>query len=149
MKNEEDLVKKALKFAAQKHKNQTFTDGSGMPYIEHCKRVYWNLKKYASGEFEKKDVLFATALLHDTIEDTDTTFEELVQNFGEEVARNVKALSKQPSFFPHFLKMEVYLHDIASTSKEAMMVKLADRITNITHIHPLWDYEKVVEYLDD
>ena len=148
MERNENIVKKAFKFAKEKHSNQFFTDGSGTPYFEHCKRVCRNLFKYASGELDKVDILQATALLHDTLEDTDTCYDELLNEFGKEIADNVAALTKNDEL-PKGIQMEGSLGRIVQTSKEACLVKLADRITNLTQVHPLWGYNKAVNYLQE
>lgn len=147
MKNYE-LDKKALQFALNKHDGQVFNDNTGRPYIEHCKSVYVNLFTYVPDSIEKRDILAATALLHDTLEDTNTTYDEILRVFGKEVADNVLALTKNKEL-PHEEQMSDSLNRIINTSKEAGMVKLADRITNITKLHPLWDYKKSMNYLKE
>lgn len=142
------IDKKALLFASKKHKYQTFNDNSGTPYIEHCKRVYCNLFTYMGDDYENRDVLAAVALLHDTLEDTETTYEEIKEQFGEEIANNVLALTKDEKLAPE-KQMEDSLKRINATSREAKMVKMADRITNITTLHPLWGYKSSVNYLNE
>ena len=146
MKNE--LIENAKKYACIKHKDQKFNDNSNRPYIEHCLSVYNIVMSAISEDDPKKEVIACTALLHDVIEDTDTPYEEIKDLFGKEIADNVLSLTKN-STLPKDEQMSDSLKRILQTSKEAQIVKLADRITNITHIHPIWEYKKVVVYLDE
>lgn len=144
----ENLIRKAYEFAIKKHDGQYFNDGSGTPYIEHCKRVFKTLFTVLPNNVKNKEVLGATAFLHDVIEDTETTYKELENEFGDEIARNVLALSKNKNL-PREERMGDSIERILMTSKEAQMVKLADRITNIDHLHPVWSYSKSMEYLEE
>lgn len=93
-----DLVQRALNFATEAHKGQFRFDGS-TPYVEHCKRVMSNVQS-ALMERDRSDSntwssdndedILAASLLHDTLEDTSTTNEQLVAEFGENVARMVR-----------------------------------------------------------
>lgn len=143
-----EMDKKALEFASKKHDGQVFNDGSGRPYIEHCKGVYNEVFLHIPDNYPKREIIAASALLHDTIEDTDTTYEEIKEIFGKEIADNVLALSKNPDL-PKAEQLEDSLKRIVATSKEAMLVKMADRIFNIDELHPLWGYKKLVNYLKD
>jgi hypothetical protein len=81
---EDPLVLKAAEFAAQKHKGQTRKGRDGSPYIDHSKSVARVLAEV--GGVDDPEIL-AAAWLHDTLEDTDTTSEELISAFGKRVCR--------------------------------------------------------------
>ena len=107
-------VKKALEFATEKHKGQL--DRAGKPYIEHPKAVAKMLK----GEDEK-----IVAMLHDTVEDTDATIEEIRSKFGEKIADAVKCLTHENGV-PYM----DYIRGIKG-NELARKVKLADLTHNM------------------
>jgi len=81
------MEEKAKLFAAEKHKGQT-RKYTGEPYVEHCYRVTDYVKK-----FTLREEVVAASILHDTLEDTDTTYVELVREFSPGVAFLVKQLT--------------------------------------------------------
>lgn len=91
MKNLEEieLFNFAMDFAMSKHENQL--DKSGEIYFYHCVSVMNNTVKYFKDDVFMKIV----ALLHDTIEDTDTTYNDIVRNFGQSVADHVNMLTRR------------------------------------------------------
>jgi (p)ppGpp synthase/HD superfamily hydrolase len=123
----------AYVFAEQKHRTQR--DDNGEPYIDHPVRVYYMLCNVTKDD----DVLYA-ALLHDTIEDTDTTYQELVDNFGQRVADLVNEVTHEGTndshgyYFPR-------LH-----SKEGIIIKFADRLDNISRMDT-WAPDRIAQYL--
>ena len=92
----EDIGKilNAARFAAEKHRNQRRKDSQKSPYINHPLEVaerIWNTGKY-------QDInAICAALLHDTVEDTDATFEEIEELFGSEVLAMVKEVTDDKS----------------------------------------------------
>lgn len=104
-----DIVKAADEYAARKHEGQV--DKAGVPYINHPRAVAAKLDS---------DVEKAVALLHDTVEDTDATVEEIKEVFGEEIADAVEVLTHP--------KDEPYMDYIRRiwTNRLARDVKLAD-----------------------
>ncbi len=128
-----ELIMKAEKFAEEKHKGQFRQDGS--PYVEHPKRVAKIVKKFKkSHEIEK---LIAAALLHDTLEDTDTGIPELIQNFGESITLLVVELSSDKDAIKSMGKSK-YLSKKMENEKKldswALVIKLADRLDNISDL---------------
>lgn len=109
-----DLLKKADLFAAEKHSGQV--DKAGKPYIEHPRAVAAKL----NDETEK-----IVALLHDTVEDTDATIEEICEEFGDEVAEAVGYLTHDKSV-PYM----DYIRSIWE-NRLARSVKLADLSHNM------------------
>jgi (p)ppGpp synthase/HD superfamily hydrolase len=86
------------------------------------------------------------AILHDTIEDTDTTYEELLSEFGQHVADGILALTKDKKIEKQH-QMSDSLRRIKLQPKEIWMVKMADRITNLQPPPPYWATEKRKKYL--
>ena len=148
MKGELALLLKALAFAAGKHRDQRRKDAEASPYINHPIALADVLVN--EGGVTDVEVLCA-ALLHDTVEDTATTHEELLEAFGSRIARIVaevtddKALSKAER---KRLQVEHAVH----LSPEAKLVKLADKICNLRDValHPPanWDLARRREYFD-
>lgn len=138
---------KTIIFAAKKHleSNQTITD-SDLPYVIHLSNVTMEILT-ASNHTDNFDLNFAVqvALLHDTLEDTNTTFEELETEFGFEIAEGVSALTKNANL-PKEEKMLDSLSRISKLRKEVWAVKLADRITNLQKPPRIWDNPKRINY---
>ena len=111
------LTDRALIFAVTKHAGQKRKDGS--PYITHPMAVADLLRRAGYGEPYQ-----AAALLHDALEDTDATEEE-IRFFGEEVLEAVKLVTKEPGY-----QMEDYIARILA-NEIASRVKIADRIHNL------------------
>ncbi len=88
------------------------------------------------------------ALLHDTIEDTGTTYEEIKNIFGKQVADGVKALTKNDNE-EKSVAMKHSLGEIKKLSQEVWAVKLADRITNLLLPPHDWDFDKRKSYLKE
>ncbi|TDW45827.1 guanosine-3',5'-bis(diphosphate) 3'-pyrophosphohydrolase [Flavobacterium sp. 270] len=141
------LYQNAIKFAAKKHADQNqVISGTNIPYVVHLSNVAMEIL-IASEKTKEFNAKFAVqvALLHDILEDTETTFEELAQEFNEEIAQAVLALTKN-SQLPKEEKMKDSLERIKKLSKEVWAVKLADRITNLQIPPKIWTLEKIKEY---
>ncbi|KAF3889354.1 MULTISPECIES: HD domain-containing protein [Nostocales] len=139
---------KAYKFAAQAHQGQEMP-GSNIPYIMHLSFV--SMEVIAALNVEKEsngDLAIQCALLHDTIEDTDITFEQINIEFGEAVAKGVLALTKNNTI-AKYLQMEDSLTRIKQEPKEIWMVKLADRISNLQAPPHYWTSDKIVRYREE
>ncbi len=142
----EKLVTRALFFATEKHKNQIMKHPANMPYTAHVTGVMLNAIKLASEvENINYDLLVCSALLHDTLEDTDTLYEELEAEFGTHVADAVLALSKNPNLSKKD-RMKDSIERIKKQPKEVAIVKLADRLFNVRDRVPTWSEEKIEEY---
>ncbi|WP_392530517.1 HD domain-containing protein [Nostoc sp. C117] len=136
---------KALKKAAQAHQGQNMP-GSEIPYIVHLSFV--SMEVIAALDAEKEhdgNLAVQCAILHDIIEDTDTTFEEIKTEFSESIANGVLALTKNNSLEKN-LQMADSLRRIKQRSPEISMVKLADRITNLQAPPQHWNQDKIVRY---
>lgn len=138
---------KAIRFAAKKHRKQTRSDGT--PYISHPVRVAQYIKKYKDSH--NLDALISAAYLHDTIEDTDTTHEDLKKMFGGLVASLVKELTSDEKEIERLGKTEYMSRKMTGMSSWALAIKLADRLDNVQDIAtaktPAWrqKYKKETE----
>ena len=128
----------AAQYALEKHQGQDRDGEIPIPYICHPMEVLAKLRYI--GKVTDDDLLTA-AMLHDTIEETDATFEEIHEKFGPMVAEYVRQVTREePSAedIEHLTKDEIYelrtaifLEEIRHMSKEAQMIKLADRASNL------------------
>ncbi len=129
-----NLPLKALKFATIKHRGQL--DDTNKPYIIHPCQVVDILRKVAPND----ENLLCAGYLHDTIEDTKTTYEELVGEFGQDVADLVMEVTHEGSkekkgyYFPRL------------KTQRGIMLKFADRLSNISRMEA-WDEERKAHYL--
>ena len=141
------LYQTAIKFATLKHVaiNQK-VPGTELPYVVHLSNVAMEtLMANANTKGFNVGLAIQIALLHDTLEDTDTTFSELEENFGLEVANSVLALTKNESL-PKEKQMMDSLQRIKKLPYEVWTVKMADRITNLQKPPIHWDDEKKKKY---
>jgi hypothetical protein len=136
------------RFAAKAHRGQN-VPGTNFPYLSHLSMVTMEVMSALTIE-EGLDGNFAVqcALLHDVIEDTKTTFDEVAEAFGQQVARGVLALSKNGAL-EKSKQLGDSLKRILLEPKEIWMVKLADRITNLQPPPAHWTKEKIVGYREE
>jgi len=123
-------IVKAAQFASEKHRNQRRKDADASPYINHPLALANVLA--TEGGIDNPDVICA-ALLHDTIEDTKTTADELTNHFGPKVASIVLEVTDDKSLDKAVRKEEQVRH-APIISPEAKLVKLADKICNLRDI---------------
>ena len=119
----------ACNFAADKHKNQRRKDNSKTPYINHPIEV---ANKLSNCGINDSDILVA-CLLHDTIEDTETTKEEIKQKFGEKVLNIVMECSDDKTLSKVERKRKQIEHS-KEISNEAKLVKLSDKYCNLSDL---------------
>lgn len=140
-----ETIQKALNFAANAHHGQKIP-ASDLPYLLHVTQVYTELLPLLSLEPNlHHEQMLLCALLHDTIEDTEATFAQVEKEFGENVAKGVQALSKNPDL-PKAVRMEDSLARIVKQGKEVRIVKMADRIVNLKAPPYYWDTAKRQRY---
>ncbi len=141
---------KAIIYAAQKHKNQMMKHPEETPYLAHIVGVMTNAIKYASMLDCKIDweLLINCALLHDVIEDTDTTYEEIESEFGEKTAHGVLALTKNKTL-KKSEQMKDSIRRIKEQPLEVGIVKLSDRLFNMRDVVPHWSENKLLSYCDE
>lgn len=127
------ILEKALQFAEEKHKGQV--DDEGKASMAHPQQTFLILKNVTDDES-----LLAAAFLHDTLEDTETTYEELLINFGKDIADLVNEVTHEGSkddhgyYFPR-------LH-----TQRGIMLKFADRLSNLSRMGS-WDEKRKEQYL--
>ena len=142
------LILKATHFAAQKHREQRRKDEHASPYIIHPISVALAIAQI--GDVDDPEIL-AAALLHDTIEDTDTTSEELEEQFGEQVCKYVLEVSDDKNL-PKAERKKRQIEHAKTLSKGAALIKLGDKISNVTDVinNPPsdWDINRRKAYLD-
>lgn len=125
--NEKLNIDDVLAFATEKHMGQMRTDGT--PYITHPIRVSEIIEKYKPST--NANILKAGALLHDVLEDTYTSYRELIDKFGLVVASLVMEVTSS-GFMPQMIGKQVYLaHKMQYMSSYALIIKLADRLDNL------------------
>jgi GTP diphosphokinase / guanosine-3',5'-bis(diphosphate) 3'-diphosphatase len=146
--NDLSLLLKALAFAAHKHRDQRRKDAGASPYINHPIALADVLVN--EGGVSDVEVLCA-ALLHDTLEDTDTRHDELVEAFGTRIARIVAEVSDDKTL-PSPERKRLQIAHAPRLSAEAKLVKLADKICNLRDIvdrpPAKWDLQRRREYFD-
>jgi (p)ppGpp synthase/HD superfamily hydrolase len=145
----QDRYTKAWNFACDVHHGQLFPS-SDLPYIKHVANVMMEaMGAMVNGNnVDDPNLLIEVALLHDTIEDTSTTYADLVTYFDTNVADGVMALSKNLAL-PKEDQMIDSLKRIKTQPKEIWMVKLADRISNLQKPPASWDKYKIRRYRDE
>ena len=135
----------AYRFAARAHVGQTMP-GTDIPYLMHLSFVSMEIiAALRAEEGRDESVAVQCSLLHDTLEDTPTTFAELEREFGRNVANGVAALTKDAAIVKE-LRMADSLRRIKEQPREIWMVKLADRITNLQPPPEHWTPDKVARY---
>jgi (p)ppGpp synthase/HD superfamily hydrolase len=129
-------VRQAIVFGAKAHAGHL--DDSGKDYfLTHCWQVYEIVKILYPDDF----ALHMAALLHDILEDTDVTYENLVSEFGVDVANLVHEVTHERRaddtgwYFPH-------LHSI-----RGIVMKFADRASNLSRMEGAWDAERIDKYI--
>lgn len=142
------LILKAASFAAHKHRDQRRKDANATPYINHPLALASVLADEAG--ITDAEVL-AAALLHDTIEDTLTGAEELRAAFGERVTSIVEEVTDD-KLLPKKTRKELQESHAPHLSREAKLVKLADKICNLRDLAASpphdWDLARRREYFD-
>ncbi len=137
---------KAVAFAAEKHRHQRRKDADASPYINHPIALANVLAN--EGGIANVTVLCA-AILHDTVEDTQTTVNELTALFGPSIAAIVQEVTDDKALAKHVRKQRQIEH-APHLSPEAKLVKLADKICNLRDIlaspPPDWSAERKQAY---
>lgn len=146
----QDVFIKAWEYAAVAHHGQTYStpfEGLRMDYLAHVGAVAMELMHGLVADNQGLDFDYALqcALLHDVLEDTSRTYPELAAEFGQKIAEGVAALSKNPKL-PRAEQMLDSLQRIQQQPKEVWVVKLADRINNLSAPPAHWTYERKLAY---
>ena len=148
MKNDLPKLLQAISFAAKKHSAQKRKGADGQPYVNHVLEVANILANV--GKIEDYDVLIA-AVLHDTIEDTNTTKEEITKLFGATVSGYVAEVTDDKSL-PKATRKQLQIEHAPQISNGAKFIKLGDKISNIRDVteNPPddWSDERRLEYIN-
>ena len=138
-----NIIEVVANFALSKHEGQEyFVDGKSCPYFYHLENVRKIINKYVDEDNPKKEKLEIIALLHDIIEDTDVTYNQLKEMVGEDIAKAVMALTKNESL-PYVDRLKDSLKRICEEDIDVGQVKLADRICNLMEFPKTWDNKKI------
>ena len=148
MKSGTTALVDAIAFAADKHRRQRRKDAEASPYINHPIA----LARVLTGEAGLTDpILLAAAVLHDTLEDTETTYEELRERFGDAVASVVLEVTDDQTL-PKTVRKRLQIEHAAGITRRAKLVKLADKICNVRDVASSpphdWPLERRREYFD-
>ena len=141
----QDKYLKALNFAAKAHGEQKTP--KGLPYVTHLASVAMEVMHAcieSKLELKKTDNAISVALLHDTIEDTNITYDDLYTQFSAEIAEGVEALTKDFTLSKKE-QMAESINRLLSQPYEIQMVKLADRIINLQKPPESWDSFKNIK----
>lgn len=126
-----ELIERARNFAKEKHRGQPYGFGSVKhPYTYHTEGV----AKLVSMYTDDPEVI-AAAHLHDTIEDTDTTYEELCLNFGKKVAGYVLAVTTDNTEKARLGKAKALVNEVISIDENSLLIKLCDRQFNVENLN--------------
>lgn len=142
------MLLRAADFAARKHRDQRRKGRRADPYINHPLSVALILAE--TGGIRDPEIL-AAAILHDTIEDTDTTPQELEARFGARIRRYVDEVTDDKSL-PRRVRKKLQIEHAPGLSAGAALIKLGDKIANVTEIlhdpPASWNTGRRSEYLD-
>ncbi len=142
------LILRAVRFAAERHRNQRRKDEEASPYINHPISV--SLLLADVGGITDPEIL-AAAILHDTIEDTRTTPAELQEAFGARVRGIVDEVTDDKSLAKEVRK-QLQIEHARHLSPGAALIKLGDKISNVLDVANSpptgWSLDRRKEYLD-
>jgi guanosine-3',5'-bis(diphosphate) 3'-pyrophosphohydrolase len=146
--NNLNTLLQAASFAAKKHRNQRRKGSNAEPYINHPLEVANLLSNV--GKVSDYDILIA-AILHDTVEDTETTAQELTELFGEKVCGYVLEVTDDKSL-PKDVRKQKQIEHAPHLTDGAKVIKLGDKISNIHDVtnnppHD-WSNERRLEYIE-
>jgi (p)ppGpp synthase/HD superfamily hydrolase len=130
------LVHEALEKAKSAHAGQVRNGSGGMPYFEHPVRVAALLDEHGYGE-----KVLAAALLHDVVEDSDTTLDELREHFDGEVAGLVGAMTDDESIDDYRQRKAEHRERVAAAPVESLAIYGADKLTNSTTLREAYAEE--------
>jgi (p)ppGpp synthase/HD superfamily hydrolase len=144
-----DLVQlaRAADFAARRHVAQKRKGESAEPYVNHLTEVAALLAEATGGD---DVVLLMGGLLHDTLEDTDTTWDELAERFGPDVAALVAEVTDDKSL-PRLERKRLQVEKTPQKSRRAKLLKIADKTSNLRSLvndPPAgWTGERLSDYV--
>ena len=142
------MLLRAIAFSAEKHRDQRRKGVDASPYINHCIATAEMVANVAG--VRDRDILIA-AVLHDTVEDTRTGFEELEESFGPKVRSLVREVTDDKTL-PKAKRKSLQVEHAPHLSAGAKLIKIADKISNILDMSDRppagWSLERRSEYLE-
>ena len=139
---------RAYHFAAARHVHQRRKGEAAEPYMNHLTEVAELVAAATRGS--DPEVIIA-AVLHDTVEDTETTLDDLVAEFGERVAGLVAEVTDDKSL-PKQTRKDLQIAHASHASRGAQIIKLADKTSNLRALATSppkdWGDERIAEYVD-
>ena len=143
----QDIYNRTLLYAAEAHRGQLFP-GTLLPYLVHVAMVADEVVLAHQEEaIEGIHRALQMALLHDVLEDTSVTAQELSSHFEQAVVDGVVLLSKTCN--GQKLAFGEYIDRLSSAGRDVALVKLCDRITNLQPPPKFWKAEKIAAYLEE
>lgn len=143
------LINKAIVFATTMHEDQVRKGKDDVPYIFHPFDVASEVIYYSGLQGEDLTKACVVAILHDTIEDTPTSYKDVFDEFGVEIADGVVAVSKFDPKTGESEDLWKSLRRMKSAPVWVKVVKLADRISNLKTFPGFWDRDKIGKYLEE
>ena len=148
MNSSPNLYTKAINFAAFAHLGQT-VPGKPYSYLAHITTVAMEVLVAVSEiNYVDADLAVQCAILHDVLEDTDVTSEEIENEFGLSVCKGVSALTKNAKLSKRDRMLDS-IERILIESPEIGMVKMADRITNLQKPPEHWFEDQIAGYYEE
>ena len=127
------LAREAYEFAREAHEGQE-RKGDGSPYINHPTELARLL--HAAGHDDEE--LLAATFLHDVVEDTDTTLEEIEEAFGSGVHDLVEAMTEDKDIEPYETRKEHHRDQVEASGKRAVLIYAADKVANLRDLRALY-----------
>ena len=138
------LVSRAADFAAERHRDQRRKGTGQVPYVNHLADVARLLAVATKGADAE---LVAAGWLHDTVEDTATSREELISGFGDDVAGLVMEVTDDKSL-PKAERKRLQVVKTSAKTPRARMIKLADLTSNLRQLPDDWEAQRIREYFE-
>jgi (p)ppGpp synthase/HD superfamily hydrolase len=138
------LVSCAADFAAERHKDQRRKGKGQMPYVNHLADVARLLAVATKGADPE---LVAAGWLHDTVEDTATSHDELVSTFGDNIASLVMEVTDDKSL-PKAERKRLQVVKTPAKTPRAKMIKLADLTSNLRQLPDDWEVRRIHDYFE-
>ena len=148
MSNSISIILRALEYAAVQHQYLRRGGYDRLPYINHLIKVANILEEAGIGG---KTELTLIAILHDIREDTDTTYRQLSEQFGESIAQAVEELTDDMSL-SYSERKRKQIESAPTLSHQASIIRIADKIGNIRDItsYPIdWPHDKKLRYVEN
>ena len=138
-----DNATKALSFMLEHHGDQKRDDGS--PYYIHPVKVASHLMSLNlfTDDLQTLDILVTGALLHDILEDTEVTYDELVKEFNDDISNVILALTKSKD-----MTNEGYYNNIRKNLL-ASLIKISDRCNNVSSMAGVFNKSRLQKYIDE